>query len=81
MQGKKKVFTNKEINIFKTDDNKITVQAVLDSIEKSDIVLRYLPDKPEEYANHKGYLFAIVHTIDSTFFKRLVAQREKARAA
>jgi hypothetical protein len=44
MQGRKKVFTNSEIRLFKTDDNMITIPAVLQSAKKSDDVLVYLPD-------------------------------------
>lgn len=79
MQQKKKVFTNKEISIFKTDDNCVTVTEVLELIKDSKDVLIYLPDKPKEYAYHREYLFSIIHTIDSTFFKRLVAARESAK--
>ena len=79
IQGKKKVFTNKEINIFRAEDNTITVQNVFDQIKENQLVLSYLPNEPEEYANHKLYLFSIVNTIDITFFGRLAVERAKAK--
>jgi hypothetical protein len=75
MQGKKKVFTNKEINIYRTEDHSITVGEVLNQIKDSKEVLEYLPDQPEEYAINRSYLFSIVHTIDDSFFERLCAER------
>ncbi len=58
------MFTNSEIKLYKTEDNKITVPMVLSQITKSKEVLAYLPDVPADYANNKEYLFAIVNTID-----------------
>jgi hypothetical protein len=68
MQGKKKVLKNSEVKVFKTDDNQITIQLVLEQLKSSSDVLDYLPDKPDIYARDREYLFAIVNTIDSTFF-------------
>lgn len=72
MQGKKKVFTNSEIKVYKCEDNSITVQNVLSKISSKQDVLDYLPDKPEQYATKKEYLFGVVHTIDSTFLNRMI---------
>ena len=53
MQGKKKVFKNSEISVFKTDDNLITIDIVLNQLKSSEDVLSYLPDKPDIYARDK----------------------------
>jgi len=68
MQGKKKVLKNSEISVFKTDDNLITIEIVLNQVKSVSDVLAYLPDKPEIYARDRQYLFSLVHTIDTKFF-------------
>jgi hypothetical protein len=64
MQGKKKAFQNSEIKIFKTEDNHLTIQLVLDQLKSSQDVLAYLPDSPEIYARDREYLFSLMNTID-----------------
>ena len=64
MQGKKKAFQNSEIKIFKTEDNHLTIQLVLDQLKSSQEVLAYLPDNPEIYARDRDYLFTLMNTID-----------------
>ena len=78
MQGKKKVFKNSEISVFKTDDNLITIDIVLNQLKSAADVLSYLPDKPDIYARHRQYLFSLVHTIDTKFFQRLITNRKEA---
>ncbi len=68
MQGKKKVFKNSEISVYKTDDHFITIQLVLDQVKSSADVLAYLPDNPETYARDRDYLLSLVNTIDPKFF-------------
>jgi len=65
------VFSNNEIKIFRTDDKKITLEIVLKQIKHSPEVLAYLPSTHLETQCTKEYLFAIVNTVDKTFFERL----------
>ena len=78
MQGKKKVFKNTEIKVFKTDESLITIQLVLDQVRFCSDVLSHLPNNPEVYARDKEYLFAVVNTVDSKFFPRLIEKKRNA---
>lgn len=78
MQGKKRVFNNSEIKIYRTDDKKITLELVLEQIKTSTEVLAYLPSKHAEATGIREYVFAIVNTIDKSFFERLIQQKLKA---
>jgi hypothetical protein len=77
LSGKKKYFYTHDIamiNVCRIEH--LTVKSVLDKIYNMPDVRVYLPDfdtEPEKRIN-RDYLFAIVHKLDPSFFKRVTEE-------
>jgi len=84
LSGTKKYFYTHEVaavNVSRMPN--LTVKNVLDKVYAVPEVRIYLPDiegDPEKRMSRE-YLFSIVHKIDSTFFRRVVAELEEKQAA
>ena len=57
----------------------VTVDKVLDIVKKNKIIALYLPDEEEltQKRISRDYLFTIVHSLEPTFFPRIIMAEEK----